>query len=100
MDINQSTNDGQGQIIENVFGQANVGNPTDYPAVEDIRPFVSLFHGDLRTGELIEGIKFSCSIELKEVRRLQIVVFVMGLFHLQMACADALWRMFIEPKEV
>ena len=100
MDINQSTNDGQGQIIHNVMGQANLGDPTDYPGVEDICEMVTLFHGDLRTGELIEGIKYSCCIESKEIWRLQMVVFVMGLFHLQMACADALWRMFIEPKEV
>lgn len=30
--------------------------------------------------------------------RMQYVVFVMGLFHLKMACADAMWRIFIEPK--
>src|SRR5882757_9141027 len=24
----------------------------------------------------------------------------MGLFHYQMACADAIWRMFIEPKSL
>jgi hypothetical protein len=100
MDINQSTNDGQGQIIHNVMGQANLGDPTDYPGVEDICEMVTLFHGDLRTGKLIEGIKYSCCIESKEIRQLQMVVFVMGLFHLQVACADALWRMFIEPKEV
>ncbi|RPD52131.1 hypothetical protein L227DRAFT_515315 [Lentinus tigrinus ALCF2SS1-6] len=32
--------------------------------------------------------------------RLQFVVFVLGLFHLEMACADAIWRMYIEPKHL
>src|SRR6266478_5081112 len=31
--------------------------------------------------------------------RLQFVVYVMGLFHLKMACADAIWQIFINPKE-
>lgn len=100
MDINQSTSDGQAQIIENIYGQANLGDPTDHPGVEDIRQYVSLMHGDLRTGELIDGIKRSRSIEAKEIRRLQAIKFVMGIFHLQMACAHSLWKMFIEKKSV
>lgn len=97
MDINQSTSDGQAQIIENILHQSQLGDPTDHPGVTDIREHVILWHGDLRTGELIELIRRSRSIESKEVRRLQFAVFVMGLFHLQMAASDAIWRMYIEP---
>lgn len=100
MDINQSTNDGQGQIIENIFTQANLGDPTDTPGVEDIREHVVLVHGDLGTGERIAGIKRSRAIETKPVRTLQLIIFIFGLFHLLMACADAIWKMFIEPKDL
>ncbi|KAG6819711.1 hypothetical protein H0H93_009405 [Arthromyces matolae] len=97
MDINQSTSDGQAQIIENILAQAHLGDPTDTPGVTDIREYVSLWHGDLRTGELIDLARRSRSIESKPVRRLQFPIFIMGLFHYQMACVDAIWRMFIEP---
>ncbi|KAI0071748.1 hypothetical protein K474DRAFT_1606364, partial [Panus rudis PR-1116 ss-1] len=100
MDINSSTNDGQGQILQNLFCQANIGDPTDLPHVIDIREHVVLVHGDLGTGERLHGIKQSRSIERKEIRRLQSAIFVMGLFHLLMAAADAIWKMFIEPKEL
>jgi hypothetical protein len=33
MDINQSTNDGQAQILESLLAQANLGDPTDNPGV-------------------------------------------------------------------
>ncbi|KAI0072064.1 hypothetical protein K474DRAFT_1678964 [Panus rudis PR-1116 ss-1] len=85
MDINQSTNDGQGQIFKDLFAQANIGDPTDFSGAVDIREHVVLVHGDLGAGERINGIKQSRSIETKEVRRLQPVVFSMGLFHLLMA---------------
>jgi hypothetical protein len=29
--------------------------------------------------------------------RLQHVIFILGLFHLKMACADAMWQMFLRP---
>ncbi|KAI0691137.1 hypothetical protein BC835DRAFT_1417357 [Cytidiella melzeri] len=98
MDINQSTADGQAEILENLFAQANIGDPTDTPNVEDIREYVVLVHGDLGTGERLDGSLASRAIERKPVRGLRNVVFVLGLFHLQMAGADAIWRMFIEPK--
>ncbi|KAG6895067.1 hypothetical protein C0992_003266 [Termitomyces sp. T32_za158] len=47
MDINQSTSDGQAQIIENILAQAHLGDPTDHPGVTDLREHVSLWHGDL-----------------------------------------------------
>ncbi|KAI0074535.1 hypothetical protein K474DRAFT_1601263 [Panus rudis PR-1116 ss-1] len=100
MDINSSTNDGQAQILQNLFAQANIGDPTDHQDVQDIREHVVLVHGDLGTGERLQGSKRSRSIETKEVRRLQPALYVFGLFHLLMACADAIWKMYIEPKEL
>ena len=39
MDINQSTVDGQAEILENLFAQANIGDPLDSPGVEDISDY-------------------------------------------------------------
>ncbi|KAI0267690.1 hypothetical protein BC834DRAFT_1040462 [Gloeopeniophorella convolvens] len=98
MDIDQSTNDGQADIVENLFRQAGIGIPEDTPDVLDISEHVVLFHGDLGTGERQSSIKESRRIEANSVRSLQVIVFVFGLFHLQMAAVEAIWRMYIEPK--
>lgn len=98
MDINSTTPDGQSDILEDLFAQANIGDPTDTPGVEDIRDHVVIVHGDLGTGERLEGAQASRRIERKPVRGLRNIVFVFGLFHMQMAAAEAIWRMFIEPK--
>jgi hypothetical protein len=98
MDINQSTADGQSDILNNLCKQGNLGNVSDNPGVHDISDHVLLVHGDLRTGELIEVGKRTRCIETNPVRRLQHAVFVMGLFHFLMASGDAIWRMFIESK--
>jgi len=98
MDINQSTQDGQADILDNLFMQANIGDPHDTPGVRDIGNHVILVHGDLGTGERLQGVQMSRRIEATSARRIQHTIFVMGLFYLQMAAADAIWRMFIEPK--
>ncbi|KIL54407.1 hypothetical protein M378DRAFT_92369 [Amanita muscaria Koide BX008] len=64
----------------------------------DVENLVLLKSGDLLTGQHIRSLMESRSEESTPWRRLQHVVFVMGLFHLKMACTDALWRLFIHPK--
>ncbi|KIJ92461.1 hypothetical protein K443DRAFT_53218, partial [Laccaria amethystina LaAM-08-1] len=59
---------------------------------------VVIFFGDLATFEHVMGVLQCQSIERTPWHRFQFVIFVMGLFHLKMACADAIWRIFIEPK--
>ncbi|KAI0733004.1 hypothetical protein BC629DRAFT_1572982, partial [Irpex lacteus] len=98
MDIDQSTVDGQAEILENLYAQANIGDPLDTAGVDDISDYVVLVHGDLGTGERLHGSQESRSIERTPVRGLRNPLFVFGLFHLQMAAADAIWRMFIKPK--
>ncbi|KAK7678135.1 hypothetical protein QCA50_018928 [Cerrena zonata] len=100
MDINSSTADGQAQIAESLFSQSNLGDPTDTPGVVDIREHVVLVHGDLGTGERLQSVKESRAIETKPVRRLEMVIFIPGLFHLLMACADAIWKMYFEPQDL
>ncbi|KAF8218994.1 hypothetical protein L208DRAFT_1344727, partial [Tricholoma matsutake] len=65
--------------------------------VVDVSPFVVLFHGDLGTGDQILSILQRCAIEKTPWNQLQYVIFVPGLFHVKMACTDAVWRAFLKP---
>ncbi|KAF8192847.1 hypothetical protein K438DRAFT_1589904, partial [Mycena galopus ATCC 62051] len=115
MDINQSTHAGNISAIENLLSQGGVGPPLPPldpnekdPAkiaqhkrlrhVVSVLKYVVLFFGDLGTYERVQGILLRRSIEATPWLRHQFVVFVMGFFHLKMAAADAIWRIFIEPK--
>ena len=98
MDINQSTSDGQTDILNALNNQQNHGDPKDNPGVADLSEFIKLIHGDLQTGELLKGAKCTQSLEVTPVHQLQYVIFVMGLFHLLMGCGNAIWHMFIELK--
>lgn len=100
MDINPSTPAGNGDVITNILGQGGVGDPNQENAPEgltNIDDHVVIVHGDLGTGERIESLQASRSEERTPWLRFQFVVFVLGLFHLKMACADAIWRIFIQP---
>ncbi|KAJ7101209.1 hypothetical protein C8R44DRAFT_641767 [Mycena epipterygia] len=115
MDINQSTHAGNISAVENLLGQGGVGPPLplEDPKEKDpvriaqrkrmrklvsILKYVVLFFGDLGTFERVQGVLLRRSIESTPWLRHQFMVFVMGFFHLKMACADAIWRIFIEPK--
>ncbi|KIO01850.1 hypothetical protein M404DRAFT_28360 [Pisolithus tinctorius Marx 270] len=99
MDINQSKVSGNLQAIMDLLQQGGVGDPSESQFdIMDMREYVILFHGDLGTGERVQTLMERRSIEDTPWRRFQFVVFVMGLFHLKMACADALWRIFLESK--
>ncbi|KAF8448809.1 hypothetical protein L210DRAFT_3337811, partial [Boletus edulis BED1] len=52
---------------------------------------------DLGTGERLRAALQRRSIENTPWNRMQHVIFIPGLFHLKMACADALWRTFLQP---
>ena len=76
------------------------GGPTDDdkiapPTVRDVAEYIVLFHGDLGTGERIAQVLQRRSIEKNPYDRYQFVIFIMDLFHLKMACADAVWRILI-----
>ncbi|KAF8961386.1 hypothetical protein BDZ97DRAFT_1905532 [Flammula alnicola] len=60
--------------------------------------YVLLINGDLLTKERLEAVRRSRRIERTPKRRFQYVVFIPGLFHFKMACADALWRTWIQPQ--
>ncbi|KDQ57302.1 hypothetical protein JAAARDRAFT_131270, partial [Jaapia argillacea MUCL 33604] len=47
----------------------------------------------------VQSLQESCTTEDTPWNWFQFVVFVMGLFHLKMAVADAIWKIFIHPKQ-
>ncbi|KAI1783104.1 hypothetical protein LXA43DRAFT_1135135, partial [Ganoderma leucocontextum] len=97
MDINQSKADGNKDALEDLFRQGGVGDPQDTPGVKAIGNHVVIVHGDLSTCERVQSVLRSRSLERTPWRRFQHVIFCIGLFHLKMACADAIWKIFIQP---
>ncbi|KAG1728757.1 uncharacterized protein EDB91DRAFT_1239323 [Suillus paluster] len=59
---------------------------------------ILLVHGDILTKEQLDAIIKSQCIEDTPKHHFQHVVFVPGLFHFKMACADALWHTWIQPQ--
>lgn len=104
MEYVNSTVAGNISSIEGLLAQAGLEDPTssdvlDFRTESDILDhFVILFHGDLGTGERILAAQNHRSVEDTPRQRLQHTIFVLGLLHLKMACADAVWRIFIKSK--
>ncbi|TFK77255.1 hypothetical protein BDN72DRAFT_910171 [Pluteus cervinus] len=98
MECNNSTVSGNIAALEQLAEQAGIGGPEHEGAV-DVSEFVTIVHGDLGTGDRIASILLRRSIEETPWRRFQHIVFVPGLFHLQLACADAIWRITISKPE-
>ncbi|KAG2029371.1 hypothetical protein BDR03DRAFT_800750, partial [Suillus americanus] len=103
MDIKQSTTDGNVEVLNNLFRQGGIGNPRDSGFdVEhdvDMLEHIILIHGDLLTKERLDTVRNSRCIEHTPKNHFQYVIFLPGLFHYKMACADAIWRTYIQPKE-
>ncbi|TFY58983.1 hypothetical protein EVJ58_g6060 [Rhodofomes roseus] len=99
MDVNQSSVQGNIEALTALFKQAGVGDPseTGQKGVRDVENHVVLVHGDLSTCERVQSLRQSRGEEAKAFRRFQLVIFVIGLFHFKMACADAIWKIFINP---
>lgn len=103
MDIKQSTTDGNIEVLEDLFRQGGIGDKRDssFNADHDVdmTEHVILVHGDLLTKERLDTVRNSRRIEYTPKNRFQYVIFLPGLFHYKMACADALWHTHIQPKE-
>ncbi|KAF9027204.1 hypothetical protein BDZ89DRAFT_1101935 [Hymenopellis radicata] len=52
--------------------------------------------GDLGVGEHLQSLMASRVIEKTPWRRFQFLIYVLGLFHVKMACADAVWKILIK----
>ncbi|KAI6022226.1 hypothetical protein PISMIDRAFT_79654, partial [Pisolithus microcarpus 441] len=102
MDINNSTVSGNIQAVIELLAQGGIADPmaaSDGSVLDspDISEYVILVHGDLGTGERLQAAQLRRSIECTSWNRLQHIIFIPGLFHLKMACADVIWRCFISP---
>lgn len=99
LDVSPSTAAQNAEAITAFMKQGGVGDTTQDAKLHDPRNLAILVFGDLLTGERIRSLLDSRSEEETPLRRMQFVVYVMGLFHFKMACADAVWRVFIRPKK-
>ncbi|CDO72246.1 hypothetical protein BN946_scf184970.g98 [Trametes cinnabarina] len=95
MDLNQSKISDNIAAIQEMFKQAGVGDVESGGV--DISEFVTLIHGDLGTYERVLSAVRRRSVEESPYNRLQSVIFIIGLFHLKMAAADAIWRILVSP---
>lgn len=94
MEYSNSTVAGNISTIIDILFQSGVGDPNDPTSkyeVVDLNPYVIIFFGDLGTGEQIQNILQRRAIEEGSFNQFQYVIFVPGLFHAKMACADAIW---------
>jgi hypothetical protein len=100
MNMNQSTLEGNASAILDANHQCGIGPRAAQGSDDPVRfaGHVGLVHGDLSTGEHLQSIIESWRLEKTEEVCLQFVIFVMGLFHLKMAVANAIWKTYIEPK--
>ncbi len=96
MNIKESTQDGNIEVMENLLRQGGLGESND-KGDTDITEWVLLVHGDLLTKERLDSVKVTRKIEDTPKRRFQYIVFLPGLFHYQMACADVIWRTWVQP---
>ena len=103
MNIKQSSIDGNIEVMEELLRQGGLGDINDagFDASHevDMSEHVILVHGDLLTKERLDSVRESRSIEETPKNRFQYLVFLPGLFHYKMACADALFRTYLQPKE-
>jgi hypothetical protein len=103
MPIKQSSVNGNIEVMENLLQQGGLGDSAEpnFAANGDVdmSEFVLLIHGDLLTKECLDSVRDSWRIEDTPKNRFQYVVFLLGLFHYKMACADALWRTYLQKAE-
>lgn len=92
MHADESTYDGNWEVLVNVQKQKDWSD-------EEWEWFLEFFLGDLATRERLEGLQRMRVIEKSTKNRLDFIIFVLGLFHLKMAAANAYWRIHVEPKD-
>lgn len=102
MHINNSTVSGNMEAISNLLAQGGVGDPNevDDDTLESMLEYVVITHGDLGSGEKIDIGQLRRALEDSPYLRYQFVIFVFGLFHMKMACADTIWRMLIQDRRM
>ncbi|KLO04346.1 hypothetical protein SCHPADRAFT_840734 [Schizopora paradoxa] len=103
MELSNSKVDGNIATIETLLRQGGVYDVEKFakqrPEISNPEDHFIFFHGDLGTGDRIQTAQLRRSLEKTIRLRLQNVIFIPGLFHIKMACADGIWRIFLEPRE-
>jgi hypothetical protein len=104
MDIPCATPKDNMSVIEELMeNQAGLGESfPDEPrrqGLVEVGNTIILLHGDLGVGEKVAAQMRSRSIDYGTWGKLRNIVFVPGFFHLKMACADAIWRIFLKAPE-
>ncbi|KAG1859548.1 hypothetical protein DFJ58DRAFT_726268 [Suillus subalutaceus] len=103
MKIKQSTTDGNMEVMENLLKQGGIGDPKDdsFDPVHDVdmSEYVLFIHDDLLTKEQLDTVRRLQQIENTPKNRFQYLISLPSLFHYKMACADAIWRTYIQPKD-
>ncbi|EGO02584.1 hypothetical protein SERLA73DRAFT_70088 [Serpula lacrymans var. lacrymans S7.3] len=98
MDVNNSTVSGNIFAVVELMSQGGFDESGSIENEDlDLSPYIVLFHGDLGTGERLQAVQQRCAIEQTPWDWFQRIIYVPGLFHLKMACADVIWRVFISP---
>jgi hypothetical protein len=104
MNIKELTPDGNVEVLESPLHQGGIGEPEDkkFDAENDVdmSEHILLIHGDLLTKEQLDTVQDSWIIEATPKWHFQYVVFLPGLFHFKMACADVLWRTWVQLKDL
>ena len=104
MNIKESTPDGNVKVLKSLLCQGGIGEPEDDnfdPEKDvDMSEHVILFHGDLLTKKWLDTVWDSRSIEATPKQHFQYVIFLPSLFHFKMACTDALWRTWVQSKDL
>ncbi|KAF8193659.1 hypothetical protein BJ912DRAFT_848356 [Pholiota molesta] len=95
LDVSPSTPGQNAEALDAFFLQTGVGDPADNPRVVAVGNTTIPIAGDLLTLQHDRSLQESRGEEDTSWRRLQGLFFIMGLVHLKMACADAIWRVFI-----
>ena len=98
LDISPSSPGTNASALEMFFLQSGVGDPNRTVGAKDPQNRVILVSGDLLTIQHLCSLRETRAEESTPWGRAQFMVLVMGLFHLKMACADAMWRIFIHNK--
>ena len=88
-----SSNDGNIKVIRSLMEQIGVDEDV-------VRHVVMIVHGDLGVLERVKSILESRTIERTDFESMEYLETVPGLFHVLMACADAIWRTYLEPTDL